>query len=74
MIFTSSTGIYCSTVNVYESLILGLSTDVTLIVVSPGATAVTRPSLLTVAAFGLDEFHLTDLSDAVVGNTFHSSC
>ncbi|MCQ3908210.1 MAG: hypothetical protein MJ200_01265 [Mycoplasmoidaceae bacterium] len=73
MIFTSSTGIYCSTVNLYESLLLGLSTDVTLIVVSPGATAVTRPSL-TVAAYGLDEFHTTDLSDAVAGDTSHSSC
>ncbi|MCQ3908215.1 MAG: hypothetical protein MJ200_01290 [Mycoplasmoidaceae bacterium] len=72
-ILTFSTGTYSMTVNLYESPLLGLSTDVTLIVVSPGATAVTRPSL-TVATFGLDEFHVTACSDAVAGNTSHSSC
>ncbi|MCQ3908211.1 MAG: hypothetical protein MJ200_01270 [Mycoplasmoidaceae bacterium] len=72
-ILTFSTGTYSKTVNLYESPLLGLSRDVTLIVVSPGATAVTRPSL-TVATSVLDEFHTTACSDAVVGNTSHSNC
>ena len=52
----------------------GLSTDVTVIIAVPSATAVIFPLLSTVATDSLSEVQVTNLSAAFSGNTVTVNC